>query len=787
MYYKKKIQILLGFMVVFLIIGSTLITSVNLNSPKGNTTPSESTNNQNITSQNGLINALGDESTDDFTKISDTYEFLKSKLYSFGQRGQDITVSNSEVETDDSIINIITIQVENETHIETLTFTAKIDKEHYSGPINEDVDFLLTPDDAEHHSAITFPPILMGWQWGWWYHYEWEYEIKVKILWWWITTFHAYFEVSVGAIFQFHMPVSLTANFPDDIFPGDIVDIPLTLTALDLKNPGGQEYYEFALGAGLILKAGAYVLGVIGFGFELDFGWFKYQSYKTPLGEPWYPTDPIPIGIIGLAAKVVPAYLKPILEFIADNLLDACIFIYPGIGSHKVTAQATVYGTDVTIDGVTSKEIKWETSPDTETITLATSGSTTDIVLALSQFTIHFNEFWLKLDFALDYQWILEPILGDYTSWTIAEFGFETPLIFTMESPQTVYKAFRVTPIDYGVELDDIIPSPRDIEPGEAASYTLSITNTGNTIDTVELSVSEVSEINPAWVIFYPKFITLNPSETKTVEMIVYPPRDYTTLAGLYTLTIEAKSLGNPDEISVKSGDVNIKAFYDVAVTGIYYAESGVLEIPCQHTDVLEFEVQNLGNTVEKFDLSVSTDLGSFLPEGEQIELPPGETGTVQVEITPPFLHTGNYEVILIGTSTSDPEISNDGKLIIRVLPTQDSIIHFLNMMIDGLYNEIPENAWEKLSRRNAMTRRIFALIDTMSGCTPDFYEEAYDRLLREIKPKLTGLKTDEEEIPWDGGIYENPWIIDELYQEILQYTCNQLLIDVRTLIAISN
>ncbi len=783
MYIKKGTQILLGFMVVFLTIGTTLNTSVNLNYTKGN---------KNVSSENGLIKALGDENTDDFTKISDTYEFLKSKLYTFGQKGQDVTVSNSEIETHDSIINIVTIQTENETHIETMTFTAQIDKEHYSGPIIEDVDFLLTPDDAEHHSAITFPTIKMGWQWGWWFHYEWEYVKRVKILWWWITIFHAYFEVSVGAIFRFHMPVSLTADFPDIILPGETKTIDLTLTAIDLKNPGGQEYYEFALGAGLVLRAGAYVLGVIGFGFELDFGWFKYQSYKTPLGEPWYPTDPIPIGIIGLAAKVVPAYLKPILEFIADNLLDASIFIYPGIGSHKVTAQATVYGTDVTINGQKSLLITWTESPQTKTITLATTNYTTDIVLAISKFTIHFNEFWLKFNFALDYQWILEPILGDATEWEIGEYVFATPgTIFTMESPQTVYKAFSITPLTYGVVLEDISPSPRDIEAGGTASYTLSIQNTGNTIDTVELSVSEVSEIDPDWVIFLPKYITINPTETETVEMIVYPPRDYTTLAGLYTLTIEAKSLGDPSESSVKSGDVNILPFYDVAVTGISQFETGVLEIPCQDTDIVEFEVQNLGNKVETFELSVSTELGFFLPEGTEITLQPGETITVPVEITPPFVHSANYEVILTATSTSDPEIppiSDDGKLIIRVLPTCDSIIHFLNKLIDELFNEIPEEAWAKPSYnlRNAMKLKIVDLIDTMSGCSPDFYEDAYNKLLHDIKPKLTGLKTDEEETPWDGGIFRKPWIIDDYYQEILQYTCNCLLIDIRILIAIS-
>lgn len=799
MYYKKRTQILLACMIVFMIIGSTLNTPVkinNLNSSKGNTTPDKSSDNQNVINKNGLIEALGDENTDDFTKISNTYEFLKSKLYTFGQKNQDITVSNSEVETDDSIVNIVTIRIENETHIETMTFTAKFDKDQYSRPLNEDVDFFLTPEDAEHHSAITFPPIIMGWQWGWWYHYEWEYEIKVKVLWWWVSIFRANFEVSVGAIFRFQMPLSLTADFPDIILPGETKTIDLTLTALDLKNPGGQEYYEFALGAGLILRAGAFILGVIGFNYRLDFGWFKYQSYKTPLSNPWYPTDPIPIGIIGLAAKVVPAYLKPILEFIADNLLDASIFIYPGIGSHKVTAQATVYGTGVTINDQKSLPITWTESHDPEepgtgkvTIILATTEDTEDIVLALSSFTIHFNEIWLDFYFALDYQWILEPILGGHTEWQIEKVVIATPFdIFTMQSPQAVYKSFSITPREYDVELDPISPSPRDVEAGGTVSYTLSIQNTGNTIDTVELSVSEVSEIDPGWVIFLPKYITLGPDEIKTVEMLVYPPRDYTTLSDLYTLTIKATSLGDPTKYSVQSGDVNILPFYDVAVRRISHFETGVLEILSQDTDIVNFEVQNLGNDVDTFELSVSSDFGSdcfILPA--QITLQPGETGTVPVEITPPFVHSAYYEVILTGTSTMDPLIQDDGRIIIQVLPTCDSVIHILNNLQDELF-EIPLEAWKYPSflRIIVMNYKINGLIEIMSGCSPAFYEEAYNKLFREIKPKLTGLKSDEEETPWDGGIFKKPWIIDTLQQEILKNACNLILSDIKILIEIS-
>ncbi len=35
----------------------------------------------------------------------------------------------------------------------------------------------------------------------------------------------------------------------------------------------------------------------------------------------------------------------------------------------------------------------------------------------------------------------------------------------------------------------------------------------------------------------------------------------------------------------------------------------------------------------------------------------------------------------------------------------------------------------------------------------------AYDMLLHDLKPKLTGLKTDEHEVPWGKGVFNNPWV----------------------------
>ncbi|MFX1325653.1 MAG: hypothetical protein ACFE8N_11900 [Promethearchaeota archaeon] len=48
------------------------------------------------------------------------------------------------------------------------------------------------------------------------------------------------------------------------------------------------------------------------------------------------------------------------------------------------------------------------------------------------------------------------------------------------------------------------------------------------------------------------------------------------------------------------------------------------------------------------------------------------------------------------------------------------------------------------------MSNKLNELQDMISE---NSFEEAYDKLLHDIKPKLTGLKTDENELPYGNGI----------------------------------
>jgi hypothetical protein len=82
-------------------------------------------------------------------------------------------------------------------------------------------------------------------------------------------------------------------------------------------------------------------------------------------------------------------------------------------------------------------------------------------------------------------------------------------------------------------------------------------------------------------------------------------------------------------------------------------------------------------------------------------------------------------------------------------------------------------------NRKNAMFDKLVELQELIDA---EEYQDVYDKLLHDVKPKLTGLKTDETETAWNGGkksgIFENPWVTCPEQQEILRVSCNNLLVE---------
>ncbi|TXT60870.1 MAG: exported protein of unknown function [Promethearchaeota archaeon] len=85
------------------------------------------------------------------------------------------------------------------------------------------------------------------------------------------------------------------------------------------------------------------------------------------------------------------------------------------------------------------------------------------------------------------------------------------------------------------------------------------------------------------------------------------------------------------------------------------------------------------------------------------------------------------------------------------------------------------EVCWKKpaQNRKNTICNKISVLQELIEEGN---LEDAYDKLLYDIKPKLTGLKTDENEQPWGNGIFKRSWVKCSNLQEEFQTDCNLIL-----------
>ena len=92
-----------------------------------------------------------------------------------------------------------------------------------------------------------------------------------------------------------------------------------------------------------------------------------------------------------------------------------------------------------------------------------------------------------------------------------------------------------------------------------------------------------------------------------------------------------------------------------------------------------------------------------------------------------------------------------------------------------------PNECWKKpaQNRKNAVCNKLTELQQLI---TEENFEEAYDKLLHDIKPKLTGLKQDEHEISWGNGVYNQPWVICSDLQAIYLDKCDSILSQINPL-----
>ena len=108
-----------------------------------------------------------------------------------------------------------------------------------------------------------------------------------------------------------------------------------------------------------------------------------------------------------------------------------------------------------------------------------------------------------------------------------------------------------------------------------------------------------------------------------------------------------------------------------------------------------------------------------------------------------------------------------------------------LSEEVDQLIDMIEESErndwkWPWRLRKHIMIKKVTRLQEMVEDGE---YADAYDKLLHDIKPKLTGLKTDENEEPWSPNKgrwfwrwWFRSWVRDDTLKEDFRLKCNRIL-----------
>ena len=92
-----------------------------------------------------------------------------------------------------------------------------------------------------------------------------------------------------------------------------------------------------------------------------------------------------------------------------------------------------------------------------------------------------------------------------------------------------------------------------------------------------------------------------------------------------------------------------------------------------------------------------------------------------------------------------------------------------------------PDECWKNPAenRKNTICNKLTELQQLI---IEENFEEAYNKLLHDIKPKLTGLKQNEHGEPWGNGVYKEAWVICDELRVSFEEECNLILSQINPL-----
>jgi len=186
------------------------------------------------------------------------------------------------------------------------------------------------------------------------------------------------------------------------------------------------------------------------------------------------------------------------------------------------------------------------------------------------------------------------------------------------------------------------------------------------------------------------------------------------------------------------------------------------------------------------------TYFGIYADNQSRIEFPI----RILVPLPPGFNATRDTATLLTWNSTSNSWVESEipvdpqgptyttaiitiGHLSMYALMVYDPLsflIYDLATLIETI-NATSRLSWSKLCYKGVMLEKISMICALLDDGN---YASAYDMLLHDIKPKLTGLKTDENGKPWGNGVFRHPWIVDPALRAMLGSAIDAALVDIK-------
>ena len=243
----------------------------------------------------------------------------------------------------------------------------------------------------------------------------------------------------------------------------------------------------------------------------------------------------------------------------------------------------------------------------------------------------------------------------------------------------------------YGVVVEgvgDLTTKTTNVSNG--VSYSLTIINTGNTVDTFVLTSSD----NTATI--DQPIVTIR-SHAST-EVILTIPASTLAIAGDYSVIVTVTSQGNNTLSATISTITSILPTYDISISGLMRLDTDTsdAEAGIQY----KFTVKNKGNTDDVINLLLSDDELATLNQNS-ISLASGTSQEVILTISPEALSTaGEFEVSVTATSNGDPEIAAETTISTSIDPVYEVVIEGVDQLV-GSTADILEGVSYELTLTN--------------------------------------------------------------------------------------